>query len=160
MEQPGPIRLPSELEKEAEESRIRAIEERITNHRKNGTLVSSILEFLRTFEVKVGECNYYMQMYTPYPTISQMTKDTVRNKLRTLNEFYFSYTGSNPHLLICECMAQDTADALELEVLYKRLNDVITRLNNNVSCIYNKQILFVLRRKTKEDCVWNEYDWT
>lgn len=158
--EPNPIRLPSELEKEAEETRLHAIEERITNHRKNGTLVSSVLEFLRTFEVKVGECNYYMQMYTPYPTISQMTKDNVRNKLRTLNEFYFSYTGSNPHPVICECIAYDTADALEVEVLYKRLNDVITRLNNNVSCIYNKQILFVLRRKTRDDCVWNEYDWT
>ena len=160
MEQPCPIRLPSELEKEAEEQWLREIEERITHDRKNGTLVSSVLQFLRTFEVKVGECNYYMQMFTPYPTISQTTKDNVRNKLRTLNEFYFSYTGSNPHSLICECIAYGTADALELEILYKRLNDVITRLNNNVSCIYNKQILFVLRRKTKDEHEWNEYDWT
>lgn len=160
MEQPCPIRLPSELEKEAEEQWLHEIEERIIHDRKNGTLVSSVLQFLRTFEVKVGECNHYMQMYTPYPTISQITKDTVRNKLRILNEFYFSYTGSNPHALICECIAYGTADALELEVLYKRLNDVITRLNNNVSCISNKQILFVLRRKTKDEHEWNEYDWT
>jgi hypothetical protein len=158
--EPNPIRLPSELEKEAEEKWLCEIEERITHDRKNGTLVSSVLEFLRTFEVKVGECNYYMQMFTPYPTISQITKDNVRNKLRTLNDFYLSYTGSNPHPVICECIAYHTADALEVEVLYKRLNDVITRLNNNVSCIYNKQILFVLRRKTKDDHEWNEYDWT
>jgi len=158
--EPNPIRLPSELEKEAEETRLHVIEERITNHRKNGTLVSSVLEFLRMFEVKVGECNYYMQMFTPYPTISQTTKDNVRNKLRTLNDFYLSYTGSNPHPVICECIAYDTADALEVEVLYKRLNDVITRLNKNVSCIYNKQILFIVKRRPKEDCVWNEYDWT
>ena len=160
MEQPGPIRLPSELEKEAEEKWQRGIEERLAHDRKNGTLVSSVLEFLRTFEVKVGECNYYMQLYTPYPTISQITKDTVRNKLRTLNDFYLSYTGSNPHPVICECIAYDTADALEIEVLYRRLNDGITKLNNNVSCISNKQILFVLRRKTRDDSLWNEYDWT
>ena len=34
MEQPSPIRLPYELEKEAEEARLRALQERIATHRK------------------------------------------------------------------------------------------------------------------------------
>ena len=100
-----------------------------------------------------------MQLFIPYPTISQMTKDNVRNKLRTLNDFYFSYSGSNPHPLICECLVEDTMEALQLDVLYKRLSDVTTRLNNNVACISNKQILFIAKRKTREDSIWNEYDW-
>jgi hypothetical protein len=160
MEQPTPIRLPYELEKEAEEARLRALQEQIETRRTNGTLVSSVMEFLQMFEVKLTECNQYMQLFIPYPTISQMTKDNVRNKLRTLNDFYFSYTGSNPHLLICECMDQDTTEALQLHVLYKRLSDVTTRLNNNVACISNKQILFIAKRKPKDDSIWNEYDWT
>jgi hypothetical protein len=160
MEQPDPIRLPYELEKEAEMARVRAIQDRIANHRKNGTLVSSIIEFLQQFEIKLAECNQYMQLFIPYPTISQMTKDNVRNKLRTLNDFYFSYSGSNPHPLICECLSQDTTEALQLDVLYKRLSNAITRLNNHVSCISNKQILFIAKRKQKEDSIWNEYDWT
>lgn len=159
--EPSPIRLPYELEKEAEEARLQAIQERIANDRKNGTLVSSIIEFLKVFEIKIVEFNHYMQLYTPYPTISQMTKDTIRTKLRTLNDFYFSYSGSNPHPLISECMAKNTSDAEELHTLYKRLEKLITMLNNNVACISNKQILFIAKRKPKEETYdWNEYDWT
>ena len=153
--EPNPIRLPDELEKEEEDLQRRMIEERIINDRQNGTLLSSVLAFLHTFEVKVEECNRNMQLYTPYPTISQITKDNIRNKLRLLNEFYFSYTGSNPHPLISECIAQDSTDALKIKVLYNRLNDLLTILNNNLSCIYSKQILFIAKRKPKET-----YDWT
>lgn len=159
MEIPHPIKLPHELEKEAEEARIRTIEERVETHRKNGTLLSSIIEFLEQFEVKIVECNRYMQLYIPYPTISQTTKDNVRNKLRTLNDFYFSYTGSNPHHLICECLKNDTAEARALNDLYKQLSDLINRLNNNVLCISNKQIVYISKRKQKDDSIWNEYDW-
>lgn len=161
MQKPSPIRLPHELEKEAEDSRLQAIQERIANDRKNGVLLTSMIEFLQRFEIKVVEFNHYMQLYIPYPTISQMTKDSVRNKLRALNDFYFSYSGSNPHPLICECMAYDTSDDSELHILYKRLGDLIARLNNNVLCISNKQILFIAKRKSKEEHYdWNEYDWT
>ena len=159
--EPTPIRLPHELEKEAEDSRLQAIQERIVNDRKNGILLTSIIEFLQTFEIKIVEFNHYMQLYTPYPTISQMTKDNVRNKLRALNDFYFSYSGSNPHPLICECMEYSTLDAEKLHMLYKKLGDLVTKLNNNVSCISNKQILFIAKRKPKEEIYdWNEYDWT
>jgi hypothetical protein len=159
--EPTPIRLPDELEKEEEERHLRMIEERIANARKNGILLTSIVEFLQKFEVKISEFNHYIQLYTPYPTISQMTKDTIRNKLRILNEFYFSYSGSNPHPLISECMAYDTSDAAILRMLYKRLEDLIVILNNNVSCTSNKQILFIAKRKPREETYdWNEYDWT
>ena len=158
--EPTPIRLPHELEKEAEDSRLQVIQERMIHDRENGTLLSSILAFLQTFEIKIVEFNHYIQLYTPYPTISQITKDNIRNKLRALNDFYCSYSGSNPHPLICECMEYNTSDAETLHILYKKLEDLIARLNNNVSCISNKQILFVAKRKSKEDCLWNEYDWT
>jgi hypothetical protein len=161
MEKPHPIRLPHELEKEAEDSRLQVIQERIVNDRKNVILLTIIIEFLKTFEIKIVEFNHYMQLYTPYPTISQMTKDNVRNKLRALNDFYFSYSGSNPHPLICECMEYSTLDAEKLHMLYKKLGDLVTKLNNNVSCISNKQILFIAKRKPKEETYdWNEYDWT
>jgi hypothetical protein len=158
--EPNPIRLPHELEKEAENSRLQAIQERIIHDRENGTLLSSIVAFLQTFEIKIVEFNHYIQLYTPYPTISQITKDTIRNKLRILNEFYCSYSGSNPHPLISECMEYNTSDAEILRMLYKRLEDLIVILNNNVSCTSNKQILFIAKRKPREDCLWNEYDWT
>jgi hypothetical protein len=160
MEKPSPIKLPHELEKEAEEQRLHAIQQRIAHDRENGTLVSNVIEFLRMFELKIAEFNHYMQLYTPYPTISQTIKDGVRNKLRMLNDFYFSYTGSNPHLLICECLAHDDASALELRNLYNRLGDLLNKLNNNVLSISNKQILFIAKRRTKETYEWNEYDWT
>ena len=90
MEKITPIRLPYDLEKEAEESHLRTIQERIATDRKNNTLVSSVIVFLQKFEVKIIEFNLYTQMFIPYPTISQTIKDIIRNKLRTLNEFYFS----------------------------------------------------------------------
>lgn len=75
--EPRPIRLPCELEKEAEDSRLQAIQERIIHDRENGTLLSSIVAFLQTFEIKIVEFNHYIQLYIPYPTISQITKDTI-----------------------------------------------------------------------------------
>ena len=90
MEKITPIRLPYDLEKEAEEAHLRTIQERIATDRKNNTLVSSVIVFLQKFEVKIIEFNLYTQMFIPYPTISQTIKDIIRNKLRTLNEFYFS----------------------------------------------------------------------
>jgi hypothetical protein len=156
MDQLTPIKLPHDLEIEEEEARIRAIEERIQNDRENNTLVSNLLAFLLRFETKVIEYNQYIQLYTPYSTISQTIKDILRNKLRTLNEFYFSYTGSNPHPLIVECMEKDDADVPELKNVYNRLSILLSRLNNNTQCVANKQVIFVARQKPKEE----EYDWT
>ena len=99
-------------------------------------------------------------MFIPYPTISQTIKDIIRNKLRTLNEFYFSYTGSNPHPIISECLKKDNTDVIELQVLYKRLGDLLNKLNNNTLCISNKQIIFAAQRKSKDEYNWNEYEWT
>ena len=160
MEKITPIRLPYDLEKEAEESHLRTIQERIATDRKNNTLVSSVIVFLQKFEVKIIEFNLYTQMFIPYPTISQTIKDIIRNKLRTLNEFYFSYTGSNPHPIISECLKKDNTDVIELQVLYKRLGDLLNKLNNNTLCISNKQIIFAAQRKSKDEYNWNEYEWT
>jgi len=160
MEKPSPIRLPDDLEKEEEEMRRRTIQARIENDRKNGTLVHNVIEFLKSFEVKVIEFNQYLQLYMPYPTISQTIKDIIRNKLRKLNEFYYSYTGSNPHSLLCECMAVRSVEAQELHVLYTRLTELLNILNNNTLAISNKQIIFIAKRKSKENSDSNEYDWT
>lgn len=57
-------------------------------------------------------------------------------------------------------MEYDISDAAILRVLYKRLEDLIVILNNNVLCTSNKQILFIAKRRPKDDYDWNEYDWT
>jgi len=153
MEKPTPIKLPYEIEREAEITRLRNIEERIAQDRKNGTLVRSVITFLQQFEVKIIEFNLYVDMHIPYSTISRTIKDIIRNKLRILNEFYFSYTGSNPYPLITECMNKNSADVDELQKLYQKISDLLTKLNNNMICISNKQIIFVRERI-------QEYDWT
>lgn len=155
MAKPTPIKLPCDLEREAEEERLQAIQERITKDRENDTLIQSLIAFLRTFEVKIIEFNQYINLYTPYPTISQTIKNIIRNKLRILNEFYFSYSGSNPHHIICECFKKDNADVKELQELYIRMGDILHRLNNNVLNISNKEVLFISKRPRKEE----SYDW-
>ena len=162
MDKLTPIKLPHELEIEEEEARICAIHVRIQNDRENNTLVSNVLAFLRIFEAKVIEYNQYVQLHTPYPTISQTIKDILRNKLRVLNDFYFSYTYSNPHPLISECLLKkDDVNVPELKIVYDRIANLLTILNNNTLCISNKQVIFVARRKPKEsEYDWNEYDWT
>ena len=153
MEKPTPIKLPYEIEREAEITRLRNIEERIAQDRKNGTLVRSVITFFQQFEVKIIEFNLYVDMHIPYSTISRTIKDIIRNKLRILNEFYFSYTGSNPYPLITECMNKNSADVDELQKIYQKISDLLTKLNNNMICISNKQIIFVRERI-------QEYDWT
>lgn len=154
MEKPTPIKLPQDLDKEIEMAHLRKLQERIENHRKNGTLISSVTTFLLEFETKIKEFNQYIALFIPYPTISQPVKDTIRNRLRSVNEFYFTYSGSNPHPIICECLEKNNTETQELEWLYKRLSDSLHILNNNILCISNKQVIFIPQRIHKR-----EYDW-
>jgi hypothetical protein len=160
MEKPNPIRLPYEMEKEAEMERLRKLQEQIENHRKNGTLVSSIIQFLKDFEAKVKEFNQYLLLFTPYPTISKPVKDSIRNRLRIVNEFYCTYSGSNPHNIVTECLEKNNTEAEELNIIYKRLGDLLTRLNNHILCISNKQVIFIPERKHKKEYNWDDYDST
>ena len=77
-------------------------------------------------------------------------------QLRELNEFYFSFTGSNPHPLICEFENKNDSKAEELHQLHKKLSDILGILNDNVACISGKQLIYA--RQTKE--IYHTYDWT
>ena len=156
MENLVPIKLPDVLEKEAEEARLQALQERIIKQREENTLFSEFMIFLKEFEQRINTFNLYIQQYTPYSTISKVIKDTIRNKLRELNEFYFSFTGSNPHPLICEFENKNDSKAEELHQLHKKLSDILGILNDNVACISGKQLIYA--RQTKE--IYHTYDWT
>ena len=156
MAKPEPIRLPIDLEREAEEERLLAIQRRIEVDRENGTLTASLIVFLRQFEEKVSQFIHYTNLHTPYPTVSQTIKDIIRDKLRVLNEFYYRFSGSNPNTIIAECLNQSSGDSRELKVLYNRLASLLKTLNENSVNIANKDVIFIRQPSQKE----KTYTWT
>lgn len=154
MEKPNPIRLPYELEKEELEAKERAIKERIDKERADNTLFFHLIDFLKEFEEKTKVFNQYLQLYTPYPTISRTIKNVVRNKLRDLNEFYNSFSGSNPYSIIHEFDKKNDNHSIQLRLVYGRISTILNELNKNIACISDKQIIMNITEKHRE------FDWT
>lgn len=154
MEKLTPIKLPDALEQEAYEEKERATQEQIAQYRKNNTLSFHLIAFLRDFDNRLGDFNHYMQMYTPYHTISRTIKGIIRNRLREIQEYYHSFSGANPYALICELEAKEDTEAVELSIMHKKLCDSLNKLNNNIACISQKHVIYV---KQPQD---REFDWT
>jgi len=154
MEKPAPIRLPEDIEKEELAAKEREIQDRLAQQRADNTLLVNLIKFLKEFEEKIIAFNIYILAYLPYPSISKTVKDIVRNKLRKINEFYHSFSGSNPHSIICELEEKNTTDSNELRTLHMRLSNVLGQLNDNVACISNKHVIMY-----HVNTSYKEFEW-
>lgn len=142
MEKPNPIKLPEEIEKEMAEKKQCELKEKIEKYRADGTLFINLMDFLAEFEKRVNTFNYYLQSYVPYPTISQTVKNIIRDKLRTVNEFYTSFTGSNPHPIIAEFDEKNDRNSAALRIVYARISISLEQLNKHIQSISEKKVIF------------------
>lgn len=154
MKKPDPIRLPEDLEKEEWEAKNRALKDRINKEREEHTLIFYLMDFLKEFEEMTKVFNRYLQLYTPYPTISRTIKNIIRNKLRDLNEFHVSFSGSNPYDLVIEFDKKNDKDSIKLRILYNRISSVLIELNKNIASISEKEVISTVH--TQKD---KEFDW-
>jgi hypothetical protein len=155
MEKPDPIKLPEDLEKEALIAKEREIKERIEKYRIEGTLFTHLIDFLEDFEKRITTFNHYLQVYIPYPTISRTVKNIVRDKLRTVNEFYNSFNGSNPYPIISEFDKKNDQQSVKLRLLYHRISGLIEQLNKYIQSVSEKSVV-----SYKSEPTYFTFDWT
>ena len=154
MEKPSPIKLPDALEQEAREEEHRMRNERIQQMREEGTLHLHLIDFLKEFEKKVNDFNYYTMMFLPYDTISRTVKGIIRDRLRILQDFYHGFNGVNPHALIIEVAEIGMPGSADIRAVYLRLSAALTSLNEHVANISEKRVVYHVQPASKE------FDWT
>jgi hypothetical protein len=129
------ITLPCELEeKEKEKRRKERRQEEITGSR--------VLAFLKQFCEKIVQFNVFIQLYTPYPTISQNYKSTIRNKIRDLKSFYYDFNETNPYFIISQFQSQDDPISKEICTVHHAVSDLLEKMNEHIRVISEKKVIF------------------
>ena len=127
------IILPCELEeKEREKERERKKE--ITGER--------VLDFLKIFREKIVQFNVFIQLYTPYPTISQNYKNTIRNKIRDLKSFYYDFNETNPYFVISQFESRDDPISKEICAVHHNISGLLEKMNEYIRTISEKSVIF------------------
>jgi hypothetical protein len=133
------IILPSELEeKEQKEKREK---EKKEEKRKEITGIR-VLDFLKQFKEKIIRFNLFIQLYTPYPTISQNYKNTIRNKIRDLKSFYYDFNETNPYFIISQFESQDDPISKEICTVHDIVSDLLEKMNEYIRTISEKKVIF------------------
>ena len=127
------IKLPCELEqieKEKEEKKKREI---------TGT---QVLSFLKQFQDRIIRFNIFIELYTPYPTISQNYKNTIRNKIRDLKSFYYDFNETNPFFIISQFESQDDPISKEICTVHDTVSTLLEKMNEHIRVISEKKVIF------------------
>jgi hypothetical protein len=129
------IILPCELEqKEKEEKEKREKKKEITGER--------VLSFLKTFREKIVQFNVFIQLYTPYPTISQNYKNTIRNRIRDLKSFYYDFNETNPYFIISQFESYDDPTSKEICIVHDTVSELLEKMNEHIRVISEKKVIF------------------
>lgn len=131
------IILPCELEEKEQKEKERKREEK----RKEITGVR-VLEFLKQFKEKIIRFNLFIQLYTPYPTISQNYKNTIRDKIRDLKSFYYDFNETNPYFIISQFESQDDSVSKEICTVHHIVSDLLAKMNEYIRVISEKKVIF------------------
>jgi hypothetical protein len=127
------IILPCELEqieKEKEEKKKREI---------TGI---QVLAFLKKFREKILQFNVFIELYTPYPTISQNYKNTIRDKIRDLKSFYYDFNETNPYFIISQFESQDDPISKEICAVHHTISTLLEKMNEHIRVISEKKVIF------------------
>ena len=131
------IILPCELEEKEQKEKERKREEK----RKEITGVR-VLEFLKQFKEKIIRFNLFIQLYTPYPTISQNYKNTIRDKIRDLKSFYYDFNETNPYFIISQFESQDDPISKEICAVHHDISGLLEKMNEYIRMISEKKVIF------------------
>jgi hypothetical protein len=140
------IILPCELEEKEQKEKEKREEKKkeITGER--------VLSFLKIFREKIVQFNVFIELYTPYPTISQNYKNTIRNRIRDLKSFYYDFNETNPYFIISQFESQDDPISKEICKVHHAVFDLLAKMNEHIRVISEKKVIFSHSSPT--------YDWT
>lgn len=131
------IILPCELEEQKKKEKEKEKEkerEQITG--------TQILDFLKKFQERIIQFNIFIELYTPYPTISQNYKNGIRNKLRDLKSFYYDFTEISPYFAISHFESQDDPISKEICATHHAISVLLEKMNEHIRVISEKKVIF------------------
>ena len=138
------ITLPCELEEKEKEKRReeKKREEKRQEEKEKEITGARVLEFLKQFRERIIRFNIFIQLYTPYPTISQNYKNTIRNKIRDLKSFYYDFNETNPYFIISQFESQDDPISKEICTVHHNISDLLEKMNEHIRTISEKKVIF------------------
>ena len=148
------ITLPCELEEKEKEKRReeKKREEKRQEEKEKEITGARVLEFLKQFRERIIRFNVFIQLYTPYPTISQNYKNTIRNKIRDLKSFYYDFNETNPYFIISQFESQDNPISKEICIVHDTVSNLLAKMNEHIRVISEKKVIFSHSSPV--------YDWT
>ena len=100
-----------------------------------------VLSFLKRFRERILQFNVFIQLYTPYPTISQIYKNTIRDKIRDLKSFYYDFNKTNPQFVISHFESHDDPISKEVCTIYQTVSDLLDKMNEHINAISAKKVI-------------------
>jgi hypothetical protein len=131
------IILPCELEEKEREEK-----EKRREKRREEIIGTRILDFLKQFQIKIVEFNIFIELYTPYPTISQNYKNGIRDKLRDLKSFYYDFNETNLYFTISQFESQHDPISKEICTLHHAISALLEKMNEHIRVISEKKVIF------------------
>ena len=64
-------------------------EQKERKERKDHKDKARVFSFLIDFKEEIDKCNRFIEFHTPYPTILQEHKNDIRNRVRSIKQFYY-----------------------------------------------------------------------
>lgn len=144
------IILPCELEEKEKDKRR---EEKRQEEKEKEITGARVLAFLKQFQDRIIRFNIFIELYTPYPTISQNYKNTIRNKIRDLKSFYYDFNETNPYFIISQFESQDDPISKEICTVHHAVSDLLEKMNEHIRTISEKKVIFTRSSSPVYD--WN-----
>lgn len=104
-----------------------------------------VFSFLIDFKEEIKKCNAFIEFHTPYPTILQEHKNDIRNRVRSIKQFYYEFYQQLPQHSITVYQTQADTTSNDICALYAMITTLISTMNTNIQCISEKTVIYPIK---------------
>ena len=104
-----------------------------------------VFSFLIDFKEEIDKCNRFIEFHTPYPTILQEHKNDIRNRVRSIKQFYYEFYQQLPQHSITIYQTQTDTTSKDICALYAMITTLISTMNINIQCISEKTVIYPIK---------------
>ena len=137
------IKLPYDMM--LEEQREKELKKEQEIRKKKETLdqiAPHVLSYLINFKSKIIDFNVFIELYTPYPTISQEYKKTIRDRIRDLKQFYYEFSQEYPYCIFNEYKTREDEISQSIYSKYNEITSLLNTMNAHIQNISEKKVFY------------------
>jgi len=134
------IKLPCEIERKERTEEKEEKDEKEEKEKKEESTEERVLAYLRQFHDKIIQCVQYIELYIPYPSISQIHKTKIRDKVNHLKSFYYECNKINP-CIISDFESKDDPISKEICTVFQTVSDLLDQMNKHIDVILTKKVI-------------------